>query len=146
MSLIRFTNNYPSVFDRFFNNDVFDYANRSSLNARSTMPSVNIKEGDDGFSIDFAAPGFSKEDFKIELNQKVLTVSSEMKTEERAKSENERYSCQEFRYASFSRSFSLPEDVDDEKIDAKYQNGILSVVIPKREKSAIQSVRSIEIQ
>jgi HSP20 family protein len=146
MSLIRFTNNYPSVFDRFFSNDALDYVNRSSASARVTMPSVNIREGNESFTIDFAAPGFSKDDFKIELNQDVLTVSSEKKTEERTKSDNDHFSCQEFRYSSFSRSFTLPEDVDAEKIDAKYENGILSVLIPKREKATVQPVRRIEIQ
>ena len=77
MSLIRFTNNYPTVFDRFFNSDLFDYANRGSLSARVTMPSVNIREGNDAFTIDVAAPGFNKEDFKIDLTNEVLTISSE---------------------------------------------------------------------
>lgn len=144
MSLIRFSKNYPTVFDRFFDNDLLDWPNRNLASANSTLPSVNIRETSDKFILDFAAPGFSKEDFKIELNRNLLTVSSEVKTENETK-EGEEYTSREFSYQSFKRSFTLPESVNGELIEATYTNGILSVVLPKRDELAIKSSRLIEI-
>jgi len=142
MSLIRFTRNYPTVFDQLFDSDLFDRAGRSFA-ANVTMPSVNVREGNDKFMLEFAAPGFSKEDFKIELDRNVLTVSSEKKTEN--EKVQEEYRSREFSYQSFSRSFTLPESVEVEKIDAKYDNGILTVQLPKRDSSIVKPSRMIEI-
>lgn len=144
MSLIRFSKNYPTVFDRFFDNDLLDWSNRTLAPATSTLPSVNIRETADKFILDFAAPGFTKEDFKIELNRNLLTVSSEVKTENETK-EGEEYTCREFSYKSFKRSFTLPESVNGELIGANYTNGILSVVLPKRDELATKASRLIDI-
>ena len=144
MSLVRFSNQMPSLFDRFFENDVFDWSNRNYSNTNTTLPAVNIKEDKDGFEVEMSAPGFTKSDFKIELNNSVLTISSEKKVENETK-EGQTFTRREFSYQSFSRSFTLPETVEGEKIAAKYDNGILSVMIPKKEEAKPKPVKQIMI-
>lgn len=109
------------------------------------MPSLNIKENKDSFFVEVAAPGFEKFDFKIELNNDVLTISSEKKLSNEVK-DGERITKQEFSYQSFSRSFTLPELVDEEKIAAKYENGILAINIPKKEEAKPKSPKLISIK
>ena len=145
MSLVRFSNQMPSVFDRFFENDMFDWSNRNFSNTNTTLPAVNIKEDEDGFEVEMSAPGLDKKDFKIELNNSVLSISSEKKTENETK-EGQQFTRREFSYQSFSRSFTLPETVEGEKIAAKYENGILSVSIPKKEEAKPKPVKQIEIK
>lgn len=145
MSLVRFSNQMPSVFDRFFENDMFDWSNRNYSNTNTTLPAVNIKEDEDGFEVEMSAPGLDKKDFKIELNKSVLTISSEKKAENETK-EGQQFTRREFSYQSFSRSFTLPETVEGEKIKAKYENGILSVSIPKKEEAKPKPVKQIEIK
>ncbi|AUP80856.1 Hsp20/alpha crystallin family protein [Flavivirga eckloniae] len=145
MTLVRYQNQFPGLLDRLFNSD-FDSFNRSNFsNTNTTLPSVNIKEDVDSFFVEVAAPGFEKSDFNIEVNNDLLTISSEKKTTNTPK-DNERVSRQEFSYQSFKRSFTLPELVDDEKISAKYENGILSVSIPKKEEAKPKPVKLIEIK
>jgi len=145
MSLVRFSNQLPSMFDRFFEGDLFDWSNRNFSLTNTTLPSVNIKENSDEFKVEVAAPGFEKGDFKLELNHDVLTISSEKQIENEAK-EDERYSKREFSYQSFTRSFTLPHSADSERIDATYDNGILFVSIPKKEESKPKPSRMIEIK
>ncbi len=145
MSLVKFSNQMPSVFDRFFENDMFDWSNRNFSNTNTTLPAVNIKEDKDGFEVEMSAPGFEKGDFKIELNNSLLTISSEKKIENETK-EGQHFTRKEFSYQSFSRSFTLPETVEGEKIAAKYENGILSVSIPKKEEAKPRPVKQIEIK
>lgn len=135
----------PSLFDRFFENDLFDWSNRNYSNTNTTLPAVNIKEDKDGFEVEMSAPGLDKKDFKIELNNSVLTISSEKKVENETK-EGQQFTRREFSYQSFSRSFTLPETVEGEKIGAKYENGILSVSIPKKEEAKPKPVKQIEIK
>lgn len=144
MTLVRFSNNYPSVFHRFFENDLFDWSNQNFSNTNTTLPSVNIKESNDDFEVEVAAPGFSKNDFKIELNHDLLTISSEKQVENEAK-ENQRFTKREFSYQSFSRSFTLPNTTDNEKIAAKYEDGILKITIPKKEEVKPKPARQINI-
>lgn len=144
MSLIRFTNQFPSLFDRFFENDMFDWSNRNFSTTNTTLPSVNVKEDTERFEVEMAAPGFEKEDFKIELNNSVLTISSEKNFENETK-EGERFTKREFSYQSFCRSFSLPVTVENEKITAKYEHGILKVSIPKKEEAKPKPVKQIAI-
>lgn len=144
MSLVRFSNLYPSVFDRFFENDLFDWSNRNFSNTNTSLPTVNIKESTEAFEVEMAAPGLGKGDFKIDLNNQVLTISSEKRTENETK-EGQQFTRREFSYQSFSRSFTLPNSADSEKIAAKYENGILSVTIPKREEAKPKPARQIEI-
>ena len=117
-SLVKFKDNFPTLFDRFFVNDWFDWENRNYSTTNTTLPSVNIKESDENFEVAVAAPGFCKEDFKVELNNSTLTISSEKKAENEIK-EGYQFTRREFSYQSFSRSFTLPTIVDSEKIEAK---------------------------
>lgn len=107
------------------------------------VPSANITESDKDYKIEVAAPGLEKKDFKIELENKVLTISSEK--EEEKKEENENYKRREFSYSSFSRSFQLPEDVLSDKIDAKYENGILKLSVPKKEVTVSKPKQEIKV-
>ena len=145
MSLVRFSNQVPSLFDRFFEGDLFDWSNRNFSNTNTTLPSVNIKENPDEFKVEVAAPGFDKGDFKLELNHDVLTISSEKQMENETK-DDEHFSKREFSYQSFTRSFTLPNIADSERIDANYENGILKVSIPKKEESKPKPSRMIEIK
>ncbi len=135
----------PSFFDRFFENDLLDYANRSYSDTNTTLPAVNIKESEDSFEVEMSAPGFEKKDFQIELRNRMLTISSEKKVENETK-ENQNFTRREFSYQSFSRSFTLPEIVEGEKIEAKYANGILRVIIPKKEEAKPKPIKQIKIK
>jgi len=124
----------PSILRKrpVFFNDLFDgflpaYTSENSYNSVA----VNVEENDNEYRIEVAAPGLEKADFKVTVNEGVLTVSSEKKSEKEDKNGN--YIRHEFGYNSFSRSFSLPEETDAEKISAKHKNGVLSVTIPKAE-------------
>ncbi len=144
MLVLRNSNQVPSLFDRFFDGDMFDWSNRNFSNTNTTIPSVNIKENADAFMVEVAAPGFEKGDFKIELNLNTLSISSEKKVENETK-EGEVFTKREFSYQSFSRSFTLPQIADGDRIEANYQNGILTVLIPKREEAKPKPARMIEI-
>jgi HSP20 family protein len=144
MSLVKFSNQFPSVFDRFFDNELFDWSNRNFSNTNTTLPSVNIKESTEGFEVELAAPGLEKGDFRIELNHDTLTISSEKQIENETK-EGEQFTKREFSYQSFSRSFTLPNTVESEKIAARYENGILKVSIPKKEEAKPRPPKQISI-
>jgi HSP20 family protein len=144
MSLVRFSNTFPTLFDRFFENDLFDWSNRNFSSTNTTLPSVNIKETNDDFEVEVAAPGFSKTDFKIELNHDVLTVSSDKEVKNETK-DGQQFTRREFSYQSFSRSFTLPNSADSDKIKALYENGILKIVIPKKEEAKPKPARQIAI-
>lgn len=148
MSLIKRTENYPAwsnFFNDFFNRDWMDYVNRNFSDTNTTLPSVNIKEGAENYEVEMAAPGLEKKDFKIELDMGVLTISSEKKAEKETK-KGQRFTRREFSYQSFSRSFTLPDTVEGEKIEAKYENGLLKVIIPKKEEAKEKLPRQIEIR
>lgn len=147
MTLIRRNENYPvlsNILNDFFRNDWLDFSNRNYSLTNTTLPSVNIKESEEAFIVEMAAPGLDKNDFKISLNSRTLMISSEKKSENEVK-EDSQYSRREFSYQSFCRSFSLPESADAEKISARYENGILLVNIPKREEIKRNLERTIEI-
>ena len=144
MSLIRFSNRMPRLFDHFFDNDLIDWSTRNFSDTDTTLPAVNVKEKDDAFEIEMSAPGLKKEDFNVELTNNVLTISCEKKEEDETKDDDGKYTRREFSYQSFNRSFNLPETVDAEKIDAKYEDGILMLSIPKKEE-VVPSSKRIEI-
>ncbi len=144
MALVRFSNPYPALFDRFFENDLFDWSNRHFSSTETTLPSVNIKESPEEFEVELAAPGFVKTDFNIELNHDMLTISSEKKLENETK-EDQQFARREFSYQSFSRSFTLPNSADADKIKARYDNGILRVSIPKKEEAKPKPSKQIAI-
>ena len=137
-------NSLPGLFDDFFNRDLFDWRQSNYSVSGTTLPAVNIIETNDGFEVEMAAPGMKKEDFKIELENNVLNISSEKRNE--LKDENEKYSRKEFSYESFQRSFTLSKEVvDAEKINAKYQDGVLRLMIPKKEEAKQKPARLIKI-
>ena len=107
------------------------------------MPAVNIREDEKKFTLELAVPGMDKKDLKIDINEDVLTISSETKNEsERIK---DGYKRKEFSYSSFCRSFQLPENVNREKIEASYKDGILSVALPKAEEEKNKISKQIKI-
>jgi len=135
---------FPSFFDNFFSRDLMDWNNLNFSSTNTTIPAVNIKESDESFLIEIAAPGLTKENFKVNLDRNRLVISSERR-EDKNESENEYYR-REFSYQSFERSFTLPESaVDGEKITARYANGILLVTIPKREEVKPKPAKEIDI-
>lgn len=110
---------------------------------RNTLPAVNVSEDDKGYNIDVVAPGFKKDDFKININDDVLTISAETKSETAKKDDNKQFNRREYSYSSFTRSFRLPEDAKDDAISANYSEGILKMNIPKTE---VQTKASKEIK
>jgi HSP20 family protein len=125
--------------------NLFDWTDQNYLGRDMTLPAVNIKETGDAFYVEMAAPGMKKEDFDIELDNNILTIKSEMKSDEEMK-EGELYTRREFSYQSFQRSFNLNKKiVDDAKINAKYNDGILSIVLPKKEEAKDKPARRIKI-
>ena len=150
MSIVKRSNdrvsNYamPSIWDEFFNRDVFNWGNNYA-NAGNSIPAVNIKETSEDFLVEMAAPGMEKKDFKIELDGHTLTISAEKQNQHEEK-EEDGYNRKEFNYQSFYRSFHLPKNVvDGDKIQAKYENGILQLDIPKREEAKQKPSRLIDI-
>ena len=136
-------NLFPSLLSDFFDNDKFLSNRHLEREFDQSLPAVNIKENSKEFDIDFAAPGFKKNDFKINLEENVLTISAEK--EEEKKEENNRFTRKEFSYNSFSRSFTLPQTVNADKIDAKYNDGILKLNIPKKEESKTLPKKEIKV-
>jgi HSP20 family protein len=133
---------FPGMIDDFFRSELFSPAWTAQMNRQ--IPAVNISENEEGFNVELAAPGLKKEDFKINLDGNLLSISSEQKMENETKEGN--YSRREFNFSSFSRSFTLPDDlVDAEKISAKYENGLLHLEIPKKETIKKQGPRTINI-
>ena len=147
MTLMRRNGNsyMPTMFDDFFTRDLFDWGLSNNSNTGTTVPAVNVKETADSFEVEVAAPGMKKEDFKVELNNNILTISSEKK-DEREVNEEGKYNRKEFSYQSFQRSFTLSrEAVDADNIQAKYEHGVLRLQIPKREEVKQKPARLINI-
>lgn len=150
MSLIKFNNRnrlFPTwnndglkrflSSDEFFNNDFFE--------EDSLMPAINVKELDNDFEIEFAAPGFSKKDFEITIDDNILNVCGEKKHEVEEKEED--YTRKEFSYNSFRRSLALPKSVNtDQDVKAIYKNGILKLNLHKKEEGKVQPKKVIEVQ
>lgn len=135
---------FPSFFDNFFSRDLMDWNNSNFSSTNSTLPAVNIRETDESFLIEVAAPGLAKENFRVNLNRNRLVISSEQRNEK--DQSDKKYSRREFSYQSFERSFFLPEGtVDGDRINAKYIDGILLVTLPKREEIKPKPAREIEI-
>jgi HSP20 family protein len=135
----------PNLFDDLFTKSLWDWSNLNYSDTNTTIPAVNIIEKDDGFEVEMAAPGMEKKDFSIELDNNVLTISSEKKSE-KEETAQDKIQRREFSYQSFRRSFTLSkETVDADKINAKYENGILRLIIPKKEEARQKPKRVIRI-
>jgi HSP20 family protein len=140
-----FLPSFPQFFDDFFTRDIYDWGFQNNSSTNTTLPTVNIVENHDAFTVEMAAPGMEKKDFHIELNNEILTISSQKEDKNEMK-EGDRYTRREFSYQSFVRSFHLPKTVVDEsKIVAKYENGMLRVSIPKKEEAKTLPPRRIAI-
>ena len=139
MRIVKYNNDnvFPSLINEFFNDDF----GMNFLNRSHSVPSVNSLENNDSFEIDLAVPGMKKEDFTIELNDKVLVISSETSNS----MENDKMRLNEFNFSSFQRSFRVPDSVDLDKIKANYKNGILKIKLPKRKESISKPNRVINI-
>lgn len=115
-----------------------------SLLKELKVPAVNIKDNKDHYTIELAAPGYRKEDLKVTVKEGVLNISSERKSE--SEEEKQGYTRREFSYASFSRSFALPEQADPESLKAKYSDGVLRLTLKKNASAAEGRVREIGIE
>jgi HSP20 family protein len=136
----------PSLLNEFFLDDWFDSSARNWRSEGATLPSVNVRETNDDFLIEVAAPGMNRDDFKVELDNNILSISSEVQTNTESSDKNGQYNRREFNYRSFQRSFSLPENkVEGGKISAKYKDGILHITIPKREEAKVKPARQITV-
>ncbi|MVT12323.1 Hsp20/alpha crystallin family protein [Chitinophaga tropicalis] len=134
-----------SLFDDFFSRELFNWGNSNFSSTSTTVPSVNIRETADNYEVEVAAPGMDKKDFNIALDGNLLTISSAKERREEKKEAN--YTRREFSYQSFQRSFELPKDVvDEDKINARYENGLLYLTIPKKEEAKQKAPRMIEIK
>ncbi len=137
--------NFPTLsnwLDDIFNRDVPSVFT-SNFNTGITLPKVNIIETADAFIVEMAVPGLKKSDFQVDLDNQVLSISTETNEENEHKDGN--YTRREFGYSSFKRTFSLPETVNDAQIDASYKDGILSILLPKKEEAKQKPARSIKI-
>jgi HSP20 family protein len=136
----------PSLFDDLFNRDWLDSSLATWKTQGATLPATNVKESNDLFTIEVAAPGMKKDNFKIELQNNVLTISADIQHEHEVGGADDNYTRREFSYQSFQRSFSLPESsVEGNKISARYNDGILSITIPKREEAKVKPPKLISI-
>lgn len=135
---------FPALFDDLFSRELFNWGNNNFSSSSTTVPLVNIRETNDNFEVEMAAPGMEKKDFKLTLEGNALTISSQKENRE---NENEAgYQYREFSFQSFVRTFMLPKDVvKAEEIVAKYDNGLLLLTIPKQEHAKQKGPRLIEI-
>jgi HSP20 family protein len=142
MTLIRWNNRLPlaDMFSNFFDSDFNDFLHR-----RFTEPLANISEQPESFLLEIAAPGMKKDDFKIHLENNVLTISSEVEDTQEQEKDGNSYTRKEFYYGSFSRSFTLPKSINTDKIMAEYENGVLKVKLPKKEEAKLEIKKEIKI-
>ncbi len=149
MTLVKFKNarpidrytGIPSIFSDFFN----DFINEDTLprNVFKSIPAVNISETAEQYRLEIAAPGMSKGDFKIEVENGILSIHAEKKEEKT--DENSKYTRKEFSYSTFSRTFTMPDHVNTEAISAEYLNGVLNLVLPKKDDAKKKVVKEIVI-
>ncbi len=150
MTLAKLSNNwfpsFPSVIDRFFDGELMDWNSSNFSSTNSTLPAVNVKENENEYIIDVAAPGLKKDDFKVNYDNGRLTISSEKKVENEEKS-GDKVTRREFSYQSFQRSFTVAETVvNADKIAANYDSGILHITLPKREEVKPKPAKVISIK
>ena len=138
-------NDLPSIFNDFFNRELSNWGELNFSDTRTTIPAVNIRETKENFEVEMAAPGMKKSDFRIELDGNLLTINSEA-TNQTEEKDGERYTRREFSYQSFQRSFTLPKEVvDSDKINARYEDGVLRLLIPKKEEAKPKPAKMIAV-
>ena len=131
---------FPQASDLF--SDFFDSVSNFDLN-RNNVPAVNIIENDSEFRIEVAAPGLTKEDFKVNVDDDVITISGEKKSE--SEQEDERYTRKEFSYTSFQRTFSIPDFIEHDGISANYVDGLMKISLPKMEEAKKKGPKEIKV-
>jgi HSP20 family protein len=133
-----------SVFDNFFKpwNEWFE--NDGLLGSAMNVPAVNITESKDKYAVSLAAPGLKKDDFKIAVDGNMLTISSEK--EENKEETDKKFTRREYSYSSFSRSFTLPEEINKDSIDAKYEDGVLNITLPRKEEAKAPAAKQIAVK
>lgn len=139
-------NNFPSWsnwIDNFLNDDQMPLLNSLNFNRGITLPKVNILETADAYAVQMAVPGLKKSDFHIDLEEQLLSISADLQEEQN--SSDAQYTRREFGYSSFKRTFSLPETVNDDQIEASYNDGILSILLPKKEEAKRKPAKTIKI-
>jgi HSP20 family protein len=134
----------PSIFEDFFRPWNEWYDNGGFLGRTINVPAVNITEGKNEYLVSLAAPGMKKADFKIDVDGNMLTISSEK--EESKEEKDKKFTRKEYSYSSFSRSFTLPEEVNREKIDAHYEDGVLKITLPRNESAKKTSAKQIAVK
>ncbi len=139
-TLDRVSEKRPAIFENFFKPWNSFFNNADGWN----MPAVNIKEEENAYSVSLAAPGLKKEDFRVDVDGDMLTISSDK--EESKEEKKEKFTRKEYSYASFSRSFTLPADVDRTKIDARYLDGVLMISLPRKENGRKPSATQIAVK
>jgi HSP20 family protein len=130
---------YSPFLSNLFDDDFFPVLTSRT----SSMPAVNIKEDEKNYTLELAIPGMDKKDLKIDINEDVLTISSETKNE--SEEEKDGYKRKEFSYSTFCRSFYIPENVNRDKIGASYKDGILNIELPKMEEEKSKITKTIKI-
>ena len=141
--LARINKNYvPAYWDDFFNDRVFN--NNNQTQRKNASPAVNIIEADNDFKIEVAVPGLSRNDFNIEVEDDVLTVSSVEKEKKEEKMLN--YTRREFNFSSFKRNFQLPETIDQDQIKASHKEGVLSITLVKKEEEVQKAPKQIVVK
>ena len=130
---------FTSIFDDFFGSNIFD----SRTLKRNHLPSVNILDNEKFFELNLAAPGKNRKDFIIELEDQILTISSESFTNN---DDSDNFTRQEYRYGNFKRSFRITDSINTSLIKAKYENGILSISLPKHKEAIPEPKKQIEIK
>ncbi len=135
---------FPSIFDEFFTpwNEMFKKGD--GWGRTLTVPAVNVSENQNDFTLSLAAPGLKKDDFDIDVDGNILTISSEK--EESMEETKEQYTRQEYSYSSFKRSFTMPDEVNLDKIDAAYADGVLKITMPKKEKAKVTTSKQISVK
>ena len=135
----------PSILEDFFNRDWAD-SSLANRNYSATLPAVNVKETNENYIIEVAAPGMKRAEFKVELDNNVLTISSQHEDKQEEQDETRNYTRREFNYQSFQRSFTLPENkVEGDKISARYVDGILHITVPKKDEAKVKPIKQIAI-
>jgi HSP20 family protein len=132
-ALVRNGEKMPSIFGDFFRpwNEWFD--NSGIMGRTMNIPAVNIAESNESYGVSLAVPGMKKEDFNIDVNGNILTISCEK--EETKEEKDAMFNRKEYNYSSFSRSFTLPDEVNKERIDANYTDGVLKIMLPKKDEA-----------
>ena len=143
-ALAKTTERMPFVFNEFFKpwNEWFD--NGGLLGRAMNVPAVNITEQKDEYLVSLAAPGLRRDDFKLDVYGNMLTISSEK--EENMEEKDKRFTRKEYSYSSFSRSFTLPEEINKEKIEAKYEEGVLKISLPRKEEAKKPAAKHIAVK